>query len=237
MILTQDKARKAATRQRMAETGEPYSVARHAVEREHQGAAAADPLGAGGGGVPPHDEGWYADEAEQAGITVAEFRVQHLADLADKARERAEEAAETVSVAREAAELAQQAADMTRGWAAKQEQERAQRRANQARAAAEEAQRRADQAQRQADEAEEAADEAADLADETGDSQHTRPHRSYRDRDHDGTDPGRSHQPRGPADRLQDRLGKLVGRFELLMSRAGQATNPVHDEPEETNSD
>ena len=31
MIMTQDKARKAATRQRMAETGEPYSVARRAV--------------------------------------------------------------------------------------------------------------------------------------------------------------------------------------------------------------
>ena len=29
--MTQDKARKTATRQLMAETGEPYSVARHAV--------------------------------------------------------------------------------------------------------------------------------------------------------------------------------------------------------------
>ena len=37
------------------------------------------------------------------------------------------------------------------------------------------------------------------LIDETGDSPHTRPHRSYRDRDHDGADPGRSHQSRGPA--------------------------------------
>jgi len=236
MIMTQDKARKAAIRQRMAETGEPYSVARHAVGREHEGAAAEDRPGANRG-APPRDDRWYASEAEDAGLTVAEFRVQHLADLADKARERAEEAEETVSVAREATELAQEAADMTRGWADKQEQERAQRRANQARAAAEEAQRRAGQAQRQADEAEEAADEAADLAEETGDSPHTRPHRSYRDRDHDGADPGRSHQSRGPADRLQDRLGKLLGRFELLMSRAGQTTNPAHDEPKDTDSD
>ena len=38
MIMTQDKARKIAARQRMAETGEPYSVARHAVEREHEAA-------------------------------------------------------------------------------------------------------------------------------------------------------------------------------------------------------
>jgi hypothetical protein len=235
MIMTQDKARKAATRQRMAETGEPYSVARHAVGREHEGAAAEDPLGADRG-APPRDDRWYV-EAEAAGLTVAEFRVQHLADLADKARERAEEAEETVSVAREAAGLAQEAADMTRGWADKRGQERAQRRANQARAAAEEAQRRAGQAQRQADEAEEAADEAADLADETGDSPHTRPHRSYSDRDHDGAGPGRSHHSRGPADRLQDRLGKLVGRFELLMSRAGQTTNPAHDEPKDNDSD
>ena len=33
--MTADKARKSATRQRMAETGEPYSVARHAVQDEH----------------------------------------------------------------------------------------------------------------------------------------------------------------------------------------------------------
>lgn len=105
MIMTQDKARKAATRQRMAETGEPYSVARHAVAREHEGAAAEDPLSAGWG-APPRDDRWYDSAAEEAGITVAEFRVQHLADLADQARERAEEAEETVSVAREAAELA-----------------------------------------------------------------------------------------------------------------------------------
>lgn len=42
MIMTEDKARKIAARQRMAQTGEPYSVARHAVEDEH--ASSADPL-------------------------------------------------------------------------------------------------------------------------------------------------------------------------------------------------
>jgi len=40
MIMTQDKARKTATRQRMAATGEPYSEARHAVERDRDAAAA-----------------------------------------------------------------------------------------------------------------------------------------------------------------------------------------------------
>ena len=242
MIMTQDKARKAAIRQRMAETGEPYSVARHVVEREHEGAAAEDPLSAGRG-APPRDDAWYAREAEETGIPVAELRVMDLADLADRARERAEEAEETLGVAREAAELAQQAADMTRGWAGKQDQERAQRRADQAQAAAGEAQRRADQAQQQADEAEQAVEEAeqaaaeaADQAERTGGSPHTRPRRNYRDQDHDGADPARSHQSRGPADRLQDQLGKFLSRFEHLMSRAVQATNPAHGEPRDTDS-
>src|SRR5207248_968015 len=55
MIMTQDKAKKTATRQRMAETGEPYSVARHAVENEAAGAPSAADAGsipAEAGGVP-----------------------------------------------------------------------------------------------------------------------------------------------------------------------------------------
>ena len=47
--MTQDKARKTATRQRMAETGEPYSVARHAVENEAAGADCGGPEEAGRG--------------------------------------------------------------------------------------------------------------------------------------------------------------------------------------------
>ena len=43
--MTQDKAKKTATRQRMAETGEPYSVARHAVENEAAGAQSAADAG------------------------------------------------------------------------------------------------------------------------------------------------------------------------------------------------
>ena len=45
MIMTQDKARKTATRQRMAETGEPYSVARHAVESEYSEATVDGAVG------------------------------------------------------------------------------------------------------------------------------------------------------------------------------------------------
>ena len=41
--MTADKARKSATRQRMAETGEPYSVARHAVHDDHDDDVELDP--------------------------------------------------------------------------------------------------------------------------------------------------------------------------------------------------
>src|SRR5580704_16548347 len=44
-IMTENKAQKSAIRQRMAATGEPYSVARHEVEREHDPATGAPPAG------------------------------------------------------------------------------------------------------------------------------------------------------------------------------------------------
>ena len=43
--MTENKAQKSAIRQRMAATGEPYSVARHEVEREHDPATGAAPAG------------------------------------------------------------------------------------------------------------------------------------------------------------------------------------------------
>jgi hypothetical protein len=67
MIMTKNKAQKSAIRQRMAETGEPYSVARHAVE-------ASQPAAAEG-----WDEEYYADGAASEGITVAEFKAREAA--------------------------------------------------------------------------------------------------------------------------------------------------------------
>ena len=150
MIMTQDKARKTATRQRMAPTGEPYCEARRAAEAE------ADPGGDGRGATPraPREEDWYARMAEEAGLSVAEVRAQEIAaqarvqaaeareraeqaeELAERARERAEHAEEAAMMAHDAADLAAEAAAMTRGWADPDEQEQAQRRAEQARAAA-----------------------------------------------------------------------------------------------------
>ena len=57
--MTQNKAQKTAIRQRMAETGEPYSVARRVVEAHQPPTAAA--------GQPPTAADWeeeyYADGA------------------------------------------------------------------------------------------------------------------------------------------------------------------------------
>src|ERR1700745_1954437 len=88
MIMTQDKARKTAARQRMAETGEPYSVARHAVENE---AAAENAAGIG----VPEAAGERRSYAEQA------------QDLAERARRRADEAQDRADRAQERAERAE----------------------------------------------------------------------------------------------------------------------------------
>ena len=71
MIMTQNKAQKSVIRQRMAETGEPYSVARHAVQ--------AEPATAGET-AENWDEEYYADGAASEGITVAEFKAREAAD-------------------------------------------------------------------------------------------------------------------------------------------------------------
>ena len=146
MIMTQDKARKSATRQRMAETGEPYCEARRMTGAEEEpggvgptapGAAPPPEEGSPGEGEP-REEDWYARMAEEAGLSVAEVRAQ---EIAAQARVQAAEASERA--------------------------EQAQRRADQARAAADEAQQRADLAEQAADRAEEVAGEAEEAAEES----------------------------------------------------------------------
>src|ERR1700749_2576422 len=91
MIMTQDKARKTATRQRMAETGEPYSVARHAVENE---ADAESTVGGSPGeqGDSQEQAGQQRDSQEQAGQQRdGETRsyAEQAQELAERARRRA----------------------------------------------------------------------------------------------------------------------------------------------------
>jgi hypothetical protein len=181
--MTQNKAQKTAVRQRMAETGEPYSVARHMVAAG-QGPAEPPEAPETGRYATPRDDRWYARMAEEAGISVPEFRAQEeaarLADLAeeaqrraDAAQERADLAQERAGQAEEAAELAQAAADLaveaaelTGSRAGEQERERAQQRADEAALARDRAQEAAGLAQEQAEREQELADHAEEAADE-----------------------------------------------------------------------
>src|SRR5262249_5199929 len=190
MIMTRNKAQKAATRQRMAETGEPYSVARKAA-----GAGAEDP----GSSETPADSGssgttakqdlheapdehrlratreeQYLREPGEAGVAAADLgrlrvglqargRAGQLRQAAEQARERAELAEEAAAQAEERAELAQEAADLAQDWADEDEQRLAQERADRMQQAADRAREQADQAEEAAEQAEERAEEAEDL--------------------------------------------------------------------------
>src|SRR5580704_17672523 len=67
-IMTEDKARKIATRQRMAETGEPYSVARRAVADDHDDSITGDAGTHEAGGAGAHESGGTGShEAEDTG--------------------------------------------------------------------------------------------------------------------------------------------------------------------------
>jgi hypothetical protein len=164
MIMTQDKARKIAIRQRMAETGEPYSVARHAVEDEYVSSA--------GRLESPADlfEGMTGDAGEAEALPQEQaWRLAEQARyLAEQARIRAERASEAADRAEEAAGLTQEAAELTQEWASDEEIDRALSRADEARTAAGQARSRAEQAERLAEEAEEAADRAEQAIDEAG---------------------------------------------------------------------
>jgi hypothetical protein len=146
MIMTQDKAKKAAARQRMAETGEPYSVARHAVENEAAGAHSA----ADAGGVPAEAGkgrsyvGQARDLADRARRRAdqAQVRADQVQEAADQAQERAERAEEAASMADAATDMAAEAAYLIEGWADAEEQARAHGVAAQARDATRETQRR-----------------------------------------------------------------------------------------------
>jgi hypothetical protein len=177
MIMTQDKARKIATRQRMAATGEPYCEARRATEAEADAGT-------------PREEDWYARMAEESGLSVAEVRAQEIValaqeqaaeardradqaeELAERARERSEQAEEAAMMAHDAADMAAEAAAMTRDWADPDEREQARARAEAARTRAHEAQQRADDAERAAERAQEVAGEAEEAAEEAEEFAH-----------------------------------------------------------------
>ena len=93
--MTSNKAQKNATRQRMAETGEPYSVARKATagRAEHE--------------VSETPEERYLRDAEASGVSEADLDVMRAVFQARKQRDRLRQAAE---LAREQADEAEEAA-------------------------------------------------------------------------------------------------------------------------------
>ncbi|HXL88772.1 MAG TPA: hypothetical protein VN969_07315 [Streptosporangiaceae bacterium] len=156
MIMTRNKAQKAVTRQRMAETGEPYTVARRATLSSDD----------------PSSEEQYAREAREAGVSEAEIAAQlaafRLRDAAEQARELADAAEEAADVAERRAELARDSAGLAADGADRQELARALEHAEAAERAAERERARADAAEDAADAAEERA-ELAELAEEEAD--------------------------------------------------------------------
>jgi hypothetical protein len=245
--MTEDKARKIAARQRMAETGEPYSVARHAVEEEH-----ATPAG------PP--EGVAGDTG--AAEVLTPDHTGQARRLAEQARIQAERAAEAADGAEEVADLAQEAAELTQEWGGDEEVDQALRRADEARTAAEQARSRAEQAERLAEAAEDAADlaegvddEAWNLADDPEDNPPRWHHHQSRPasppRPPQPPQPPRPPRPpRGryqgerpqpgpdPADRLQDRVDQFIHRLsaardqaDRLIGAAERIFTPARSEP------
>ncbi|HJZ27128.1 MAG TPA: hypothetical protein VJ370_12710, partial [Streptosporangiaceae bacterium] len=145
--MTEDKARKIATRQRMAETGEPYSVARRAVEHEYDAAedlrddslaedTGAHDAGDAGGRDAGDADGREAEARAQEHAVQARELAEHARHLAEQARERAERTEEDADRAEEAADLTQEAAELTNEWGDDETIAQAERRADEARVAA-----------------------------------------------------------------------------------------------------
>src|SRR6202042_2466634 len=99
MIMTRDKAVKTIIRQRMAATGEPYSVARHAVT-DSPDIPDAEPAGI-----------WAVEIEARTSADRARERAERLQMRADQIRRAAEQAQEQADQAQEQADRIQRAAD------------------------------------------------------------------------------------------------------------------------------
>jgi hypothetical protein len=238
MIMTQDKARKAATRQRMAETGEPYTEASHAVEREHESGAGpgtggpstvepgvGEPSTAGPGAGGP-GTGGPGTGGPDAGGPDAGRRTATARDDGWYAR-MAEEAG--ISVAEFTAQVQADEA-MERAERALELAERARERAGQAQAAAEQAQDAAEQAHDAAEQAQDAAFEAAERADELAgeygggprERWHRPPQPSAPPRPPRAPVPPRAPRPPRIGGGVLQRFDQLWEQAEEMVIRAGQ---------------
>jgi hypothetical protein len=102
MIMTSNKAQKAAIRQRMAETGEPYVVARNILLGEKHASV----------GDPPEATLPELGESAEAESVEPRNQADQMRQAADSARDRTERAEAAAERAEERADLAQEAADL-----------------------------------------------------------------------------------------------------------------------------
>jgi hypothetical protein len=253
MIMTQDKALKSAIRARMAETGEPYNVARRAVltEAGHSEAGNPDPGHVGGAEEDYYER--YLREAADAGVPIVAAQARIAADraqaaaeqaqvAADLAQELADEAEEKAGQAEERAELAEESASMAQDWADPQEQERARQRADEISAQADRAREQADRAQETADHAQERADMAAEAAELAGEDEDEDGRPGPGRRSWGGSPPPRPPRPPRPVspdrlirglgapDRIADRVEDLMGRFDEFRRRTDEAIDRISRE-------
>lgn len=194
--MTENKALKAAIRQRMAETGEPYSVARHAVQAGQPAAPAY--VSGPERDEPVPDEDWdkryYVEGAATEGMTVEAFKAMKAPDLArkraDEAQEQADQAHDRVGEARDEADEARDERDREAQSWAERNVATALREADQAEREAERAEREAERAQELADLEQERADLEQERADELAEEgYHRSQHRGSRPLP-PGADPG-----------------------------------------------
>jgi hypothetical protein len=186
MIMTQNKTQKAAIRRRMAETGEPYVIARRIILDETGPTVPGPAAGAiaPAGALTPEE--LYAREAAAAGASATAIDAQTLVYRLEAAAERAQEAAERARDLADRAEeeaertedlagQAEEAAEEAEEWAEPAEKRLLRERAARLQEAWEQAQLRAEQAEEVAVAAEERAELAADAAEEAANGEFTRP--------------------------------------------------------------
>jgi Alanine-zipper, major outer membrane lipoprotein len=255
MIMTQDKAKKTAVRRRMAETGEPYSVARRAVQAGQPGTGEMGQIFvryrlARTFELEVDEETWAgADNQMRArliaertgqgspdpGTTLAELIAHDLDErgagaFAEVSGREWEEEYYADGAASEGITVeefkAREASGQPQEWA----RERPQERADQAQERADQAQERAEQAQERADQAQEQADEALERADEARDVADEARHVSE-DTGEDGDRAAWERAEREVA-RAQERADRAQARAEQEQERADREQERAEQEQE-----
>jgi hypothetical protein len=255
MIMTQDKAKKTAARQRMADTGEPYSVARRAVQAGQPDTGETGQIFvryrlARTFELEVDDEAWakadnqtrarlIAERAGQGspdpGTTLAELIAHDLDErgadaFAEAAGREWDEDYYADGAASEGITVEEFKAREASGQAQEWARERPQERADQAQERADQAQERADQAQERADQAQEQAEEAQERAGEARDVADEA--RNVAEDTGDDGDRAAWKRAEQEATRAQERAVRAQARAEQEQERADREQDRAEQEQE-----